>query len=536
MMKKLLSSLLIALTFANSFLAMPAYAQVWDGPGQQPITITSAHTLGDGSTAQGGIAPALENGSAPVEPADIPSNFTLADWLGPGLGSRTEGQPEAKARFHCHFSHELQEDPILFAGQAKKGHLHSFFGNTGANRNSNYTSLRTTGHSTCAGGPINRTAYWYPSVRKQLSSGLYVTLKPERIIVYYLVATVDAALSTRLPRNLRYVSGYNPADPNYTPLLTALNAANAAIGSSGRYTFYGSTAPPSQTNIFDGFKGWRCDNSTYPATAGKTVPYLKNAAGQDMFVVEHGAPCGAGRISFVVDAPRCWDGKNLSSPDGREHVSQLIKDNTLGTVHCPNGWFKLPAFEGSFIFTSGGPTDYLQWFFSSDRMNPTTTPPDGSHRSECRRVSYKFCNGETGHFDWWGAWDYGTEASPGVMLTWMRRCNGTKTYPSATGEPADCVDNSFDGGVGKSLLGNAETVPAACIADPTCPKQGPSNYQIWLSKPGYSTWIPVKERYATPTPGANGTLNAVGGHGHTSENDNNPFEVIGDEPLAVGMN
>lgn len=510
MMKK---ALLACLLF---FITGPALGQSWDGPGQQTIAFTPAHTLGDGSTAQGGIAPALENGSAPIEPADIADNFTRSDWVSStDTGSRTVGGPEGKARFHCHWSHESKADPILAFGNPNGPHLHSFFGNTGVNENSTYTTLRTTGWSTCGGGIINRTGYWYPSIRKRLESGVHVTIKPERISVYYFVATADAAQSTRLPRGLKYISGYNPSDPKLTPMLNALQASNAAIGSSSRFTWFNTTSAPTSSNVYDGFEGWRCDNETNPAAYTKKVPYLKNAAGQDMFVVMHGAACGAGRMSFVLLAPRCWDGKNLTSPDGRSHVSHMSHDNTTGTKHCPDGWYKLPAFEGTFVVTTTGPEDYLEWYFSSDRMNPSTALPDASSRSPCRQVGPWFCNGETGHFDWLGAWSYGTEASPRDMLVWMRRCAGVKTYPSATGEPADCKDNSVDSGAGNALLGDQEVVPATCIADITCPKKGPSNnWQLWVvGKPAYSTIVPQSERYATPVTDVNDALEVHGSHG-----------------------
>lgn len=501
-MKKLFLTFLLLV-----FLPMSAHAQ-WVGPGQQTITVSSPHTLGDGSTTQGGIAPGLSNGSNPYELADIADNFSLTGWTS-GAGSRTPNAAEAKARFHCHVSHELQADPILYPGQVN-GHLHTFFGNTLANKDSTYTSLRTTGWSTCSGGPINRTAYWFPSVRRQLSTGAYVTIKPERIIAYY-VGNSQGTVDTRIPRGFRYVSGYDATDPDNTPLKTAILAANSAAGWT-RYSFYGSGSP-TQANTHDGFKGWRCDNSTYPATSGVFVPYLVDENGNDMFVQVWGSPCGAGRISFVVDAPRCWDGKNISSANGRRHVSHVIHDNNDGNDYCPTGWYFIPNFEGSFIFTSNGPSDYMTWFFSSDRMLPSNTAADATNRSPCRRVSYKFCNGETGHFDWFGAWSYGTEASPSFMLRWMKDCPGIKTYPSVTPSPADCVDNTVDSAA--KLLGNAETVPSVCLSDSTCPKQNPGagNYQVWLSKPDYSTWVPQRDRYFPLTPGVNGALNAVGGHG-----------------------
>ena len=56
----------------------------------------------------------------------------------------------------------LRDDPIVYPGQAGASHLHQFWGNLGANANSNYQSLRTTGQSTCdnrgTNTPLNRSA------------------------------------------------------------------------------------------------------------------------------------------------------------------------------------------------------------------------------------------------------------------------------------------------------------------------------------------------------------------------------------------
>jgi hypothetical protein len=66
-------------------------------------------------------------------------------------------------RFICNPAHLAKDDPIGYPGQPGKSHLHQFFGNTAANANSTYESLRTTGQSTC-NSPLNRSAYWMPAM------------------------------------------------------------------------------------------------------------------------------------------------------------------------------------------------------------------------------------------------------------------------------------------------------------------------------------------------------------------------------------
>src|SRR3954454_21644389 len=101
------------------------------------------------SVASAGIAADTIAGAAAI--AD---NFTFTDgieptWYGPtGLG----GIPgiltlndTAGFRIDCWPAQLLHDDSLFDRGQPGAAHLHLFWGNTGANANSTYTSLRTTG-------------------------------------------------------------------------------------------------------------------------------------------------------------------------------------------------------------------------------------------------------------------------------------------------------------------------------------------------------------------------------------------------------
>ena len=77
--------------------------------------------------------------------ADIPSNFNTSNFLqSRPIPPSTADQPDGKMRTLCRPSHLAHDDPIVNPG-TNSAHLHLFFGNTTANRNSTYTSLRTTG-------------------------------------------------------------------------------------------------------------------------------------------------------------------------------------------------------------------------------------------------------------------------------------------------------------------------------------------------------------------------------------------------------
>ncbi|WP_197323377.1 DUF1996 domain-containing protein, partial [Staphylococcus haemolyticus] len=114
-------------------------------------------------------------------------------------------------RFLCTPSHNAYNDPIVYPGQTGKSHLHTFFGNTKADANSTYESLRTSGESTC-NNLLNRSAYWIPA----LLNGQGKVVMPDYVSIYYKrrpstdpVCQRQGKACIALPRGLRYVFGYN---------------------------------------------------------------------------------------------------------------------------------------------------------------------------------------------------------------------------------------------------------------------------------------------------------------------------------------
>ena len=122
----------------------------------------------------------------------------------------------------CDFSHLAYDDPIVFPGQPGKSHLHMFFGNTAANANSTYQSLRETGNGSCQGGPINRSAYWAPAVFN--ASGQVVV--PDFISVYYKgtnSTTSEIQNMIPLPNGMKMIAGFNSANGISNPRTTHFN-------------------------------------------------------------------------------------------------------------------------------------------------------------------------------------------------------------------------------------------------------------------------------------------------------------------------
>lgn len=86
--------------------------------------------------------------------ASIPSNFDPNSELKPSWGTGQippSAYPDVVGAFRliCTAGQISFDDPIVYPGQPGKSHLHQFFGNDGANAFSDYSSLRTTGNSSC---------------------------------------------------------------------------------------------------------------------------------------------------------------------------------------------------------------------------------------------------------------------------------------------------------------------------------------------------------------------------------------------------
>jgi hypothetical protein len=296
--------------------------------------------------------------------AAIASGIDVASYLSPTTIPSTD-PAEGAFRFLCEPSHNAYDDPIVYPGQPGKSHLHTFFGNTLADANSTYASLRTTGDSTC-NNMLNRSAYWIPA----MMNGKGKVVMPDYISVYYkgILGHPDcqkvAKACLKMPRGLRMIFGYNMGNP-----------ANSADSNH---------------------MWWTCDAG---ASAGVHFPNLPQAA----------KVCASGaRIGMVVVAPECWDGKNLDSPDHRSHMA-YEKDTGLGYSACDSGHpYLLPRFTiGAYWTTdatldrSGNESpDASTWYLASDRMPGMANSVPGT----------------TEHSDWFGAWE------DSILDTWTSNC------------------------------------------------------------------------------------------------------------------
>jgi len=218
-------------------------------------------------------------------------------------------------------SHLSYDDPIVYPGQPGASHLHMFFGNTLADANSTYQSLRTTGSSTCQGGPLNRSAYWMPAI--QNAAGKVVA--PEYLTVYYKGNGTQSGISNMVtnPNGLRMIAGYNAANPG------AIRA------------------------------DWSCNNGS----KSTTIP---------------SCPKGL-ELSVQLRFPMCWNGRDLDAADHRSHMAYGTGGGGWITAQggCPASHpVHLPEYTLTAAFVSDGNSQ--NWYAASDRMPGMPVQPNGS--------------------------------------------------------------------------------------------------------------------------------------------------------------
>jgi hypothetical protein len=262
----------------------------------------------------------------------------------PGVAPYPANDGTGAFRTVCFFSHMSYDDPIVYPGGPGRAHLHSFFGNKGADAFSTTDSIANQGASTCRGGILNRSSYWVPSM---IAPGGR-PMAPHDIVAYYKTGYQGLRNDqiTVPPVGLRIIGGNSKSR---TP-------QNHVSYGCGPFAEGDVTATPNQS----------------------TIP-----------------TCGVGeQLMMRVEYPQCWNGRDLTAPDGQSHMA--YGDYRSG---CPSTHpVPIPAVTFT-VKWRVGTGNTAGWRLSSDIEG---TPA-----------------GSTGHADWWNGWDLDTKT------TWVERCNNT---------------------------------------------------------------------------------------------------------------
>lgn len=309
----------------------------------------AGHTMptGDAAGCPAGptVAPTQASGPSDAFPgmAPIASDFDpltgLASAWGTGAIPQSASPDFVGAfRFICGAGQILRDDPIMYPCQPGASHLHQFYGNLEANAFSTFDSLRKSGKSTCANGnvAVNRSAYWTPA----MLDGKGNVVQPDWEAVYYKRRPLNDPKCSRtsgdpqaegdcvpIPNGIQFIFGWDPAKPD--------------------------VKTPDYFN---------CDG---PGATGGHYPDIPTAA----------AFCPVGsQILATLDAPSCWDGKNLDSPDHRSHMA-FPGYGSWGYLKCPDTHpYVIPTFHLAIAYSIAAGDDLTKWSLASDTMAPPGSP------------------------------------------------------------------------------------------------------------------------------------------------------------------
>ncbi|MES2501252.1 MAG: DUF1996 domain-containing protein [Pseudomonadota bacterium] len=252
-------------------------------------------------------------------------------------------------RISCKTSHMSNDDPLVYPNQQGAAHHHTFFGNVSVNYKSDLSNLSAVGNSTCSGGIMNRSAYWVPSM---IDTSTHTPVAPSSSIFYYKT-TIDSSLLKPPPKGLRMITG---------------NGKAVSSSELQRKNYICYPGPNSKRTTW----GWS-------------------------YGIPKGADCEAGDdLTMQVQFPQCWDGKNLDSPNHKDHMAfpshrPVAPPNDF---YCPDTHpIAIPEISMVLHFTVTKAAQDGQWRLASDNY-PTTSEA-----------------GYSAHADWVNGWDEPTIAA-----------------------------------------------------------------------------------------------------------------------------
>ena len=260
-------------------------------------------------------------------------------------------------RVGCGVSHMSNDDPLVYPNQQGAAHHHTFFGNTSLNYKSDLMTLSSTGNSTCHGGIANRSAYWIPSV---IDTATNTPIVPDDTGFYYKSSLIDGTLIVAPPKGLRIIAGNS-------------KATTAADSGSN----YSCLPGPNSTR-----KDW---------------PWHQG--------IPSGVNCEVGdTLRVAVNFPQCWDGKNLDSPNHKDHMAYPShRSDALPNFYCPATHpVAIPGITVNVNFNITKPNQTATWRLASDNY------------------SRALPGGYSAHADWVNGWD------ESVMAGIIKNCINAK--------------------------------------------------------------------------------------------------------------
>ncbi|MFJ6797095.1 DUF1996 domain-containing protein [Streptomyces sp. NPDC091268] len=271
---KRLSALLLGTALVASLLGVGAIASAAD-PGSSALSSSAAshggHTMAVSLQASGDDP----DGDGYIPAVPQVTGVTPSDRTPP---------PAYHHEFQaaCSVTRTAPDDPIVYPGQPGRSHDHTFMGNTSTNANSTTASLY--GGTTACKAPADASAYWMPSLYK----GDQKILPTGPQVIYYKAGVTDDTSVRPFPKGLRFVVG--------NPMQTA-----------------------QEFRAHKGFvEGWECGDSFFNTDFPASCPSRPDV-----------------QLNVRFQAPSCWDGKYLDTPDHQSHMSYTVVKPGTNDNMCP---------------------------------------------------------------------------------------------------------------------------------------------------------------------------------------------------------
>lgn len=203
---------------------------------------------------------------------------------------------------NCSVTHTRPDDPIVYPQQPGKSHDHTFMGNTTTDAYSTTASL-AAGGTTCK-APGDLSGYWMPT----LYNGDQPILPVGPQVIYYKAGVTDYTSVRPFPKGLRFVVG--------SPMQSA-----------------------DEFRHHPGFvEGWECGDSYFNTEFPATCPNRADV-----------------QLNIRFQAPSCWDGKYLDTPDHKSHMAYpVVKPGTNDNICPADHPVAVPMIEFKMAFPVNG--------------------------------------------------------------------------------------------------------------------------------------------------------------------------------------
>ncbi|RFU30740.1 hypothetical protein B7463_g5614, partial [Scytalidium lignicola] len=265
-------------------------------------------------------------------------------------------------------------DPLMNNGTVSP-HAHSIFGSSGFGESSAYNDL-AAGDCTSCGVTQDKSAYWTPTLHFKSASGEFTLVdQVGGMLSYYLLyPNSDSPNVTAFPPGFQMIAG-DTYQRNFSYPIPDVDKSNWTGNLS------------SQAFLRQAAIGMNCLNYQRPPEGSLYRHFLPDKAYLD-------ANCADG-IRAELMFPSCWNGKDLDSPNHKDHVAY---PNLVMTGDCPPDYpirlvslfyesiWNTAAFigqDGEFVFSNGDPTgcgyhgDFIMGWdekFLQDAVNKCTNP------------------------------------------------------------------------------------------------------------------------------------------------------------------